>query len=65
MRTPIKENPVTTLFMAGFGIFIMVGYLLVVKPVKTEQYQAVKDMCGETITYVNENMPQAAVTNKQ
>lgn len=56
MRAPIKENPITTLFMTGFGIFIMTGYLLVVQPVKAERYQAVKNLCDEAVTYNDENI---------
>ena len=55
MRAP-KENPVTTMFMAGFGIFIFAAYLLVVQPAKAEQERVVRNMCGEPVSYSEDNV---------
>jgi hypothetical protein len=51
MRRAISENPVTTMFMAGFGIFILAGYLMVVQPVKDERYREVRDLCGNIVSF--------------
>ncbi len=64
MRKPIRENPVTTMFMAGFGIFLMAGYLLIVQPERAEREKEIRNSCGEVVSLAADQPEESSETTK-